>query len=81
MFTVYLGDVPEDVELAAVHLNGQKCKAPFTNESSLTITKVINPNNNHGYTLKVSMFDPVIRQKVKVLKYFVHIHGNFTLLW
>ncbi|XP_033992843.1 uncharacterized protein LOC117488158 [Trematomus bernacchii] len=63
VFTVYLGDVPEDVELAAVHLNGQKCKAPFTNESSLTITKVINPNNNHGYTLKVSMFDPVIRQK------------------
>ncbi|KAF3837097.1 hypothetical protein F7725_004561 [Dissostichus mawsoni] len=84
VFTVYLGDVPEDVELAAVHLNGQKCKAPFTNESSLTITNVIQPNNNHGYTLKVSMFDPVIRQKFSkedaAMQHTLEINYTLTVL-
>ncbi|KAK1890473.1 Zona pellucida sperm-binding protein 4 [Dissostichus eleginoides] len=84
VFTVYLGDVPEDVELAAVHLNGQKCKAPFTNESSLTITKVIQPNNNHGYTLKVSMFAPVIRQKFSkedaAMQHTLEINYTLTVL-
>ncbi|CAJ1086212.1 uncharacterized protein LOC117807238 [Xyrichtys novacula] len=59
-FTVYLGDVPEDVGLAAVHLNGQEFTVPFTNTSSFTITKVVHPNNTHGYTLKVPFDDPVV---------------------
>ncbi|XP_047452861.1 uncharacterized protein LOC125015204 [Mugil cephalus] len=59
MFTVYLGDVPEDVELAAVHVNGQE----LTNASSQYITKVVQPNNTHGYTLKVPFDDPVVIQE------------------
>ncbi|XP_041821643.1 uncharacterized protein LOC121626954 [Chelmon rostratus] len=60
MFTVYLGDVPADVKLAAVHLNEHECTVPFPNASSHTITKVAHPNNTHGYTLKVPFDDPVI---------------------
>ncbi|XP_040887283.1 uncharacterized protein LOC121177134 [Toxotes jaculatrix] len=63
MFTIYLGDVPGDVELTAVHLNGHKCTAPFTNTSGHTITKVVHPNNTHGYTLKVPFDDPVLIQQ------------------
>ncbi|GAA6216320.1 uncharacterized protein LOC108880004 [Lates japonicus] len=63
MFTVYLGDVPDDVELAAVHLNGHKFTVPFTNTSGHTITKVVHPNNTHGYTLKVPFDDPVVLQQ------------------
>lgn len=67
MFVVYLGDVPEDVELAAVHLNEHEFLHPFTNASSQMITKVVHPNNTHGYTLKVPFDDPVVMQQVKNL--------------
>ncbi|XP_056225235.1 uncharacterized protein LOC130164491 isoform X2 [Seriola aureovittata] len=63
VFTIYLGDVPDDVELAAVNLNGHKCTIPFTNTSSHTITKVAHPNNTHGYTLRVPFGDPVVIQQ------------------
>uniref|UniRef100_UPI0037E90762 uncharacterized protein n=1 Tax=Semicossyphus pulcher TaxID=241346 RepID=UPI0037E90762 len=62
-FTVYLGDVPEDVDLAAVHLNGQEFTVPFLNTSSHTLTKVVHPNNTHGYTLKVPFDDAVVIQQ------------------
>ncbi|XP_070786318.1 uncharacterized protein [Enoplosus armatus] len=62
-FAVYLGDVPEDVALAAVHLNGQEFTVPFTNASSHTITEVVHPNNTHGFTLKVPFDDPVVIQQ------------------
>ncbi|KAG7243422.1 hypothetical protein INR49_011879, partial [Caranx melampygus] len=63
VFTVYVGDVPEDVELTAVHLNEQEFILPFANTSSHTITKVVHPNNTHGYTLKVPFDDPVVIQQ------------------
>ncbi|XP_044196859.1 uncharacterized protein LOC122973432 [Thunnus albacares] len=63
MFTIYLGDVPEDVELVAVQLNGHECTLPLTNTSTYTISKVVQPNNTHGYTLKVPFDDPVVIQQ------------------
>ncbi|XP_041635528.1 uncharacterized protein LOC121504631 isoform X2 [Cheilinus undulatus] len=82
MFTVYLGDVPEDVELSAVSLNGEEFTVQFMNTSSHTITKVVNPNNTHGYTLEVPFDDPVIIQQFikeeAVLQYRLDI--NFTLM-
>ncbi|XP_059210796.1 uncharacterized protein LOC131989561 [Centropristis striata] len=59
-FTVYLGDIPDDVALTSVNLNGHECKLPFRNTSGHTITKVVHPNNTHGYTLKVPFDDPVV---------------------
>ncbi|XP_062300451.1 uncharacterized protein LOC134005542 [Scomber scombrus] len=63
MFTVYLGDVPDDVELVAVQLNGHDFALPFTNTSTYTISKVVQPNNTHSYTLKVPFDDPVVIQQ------------------
>ncbi|XP_070711320.1 uncharacterized protein [Pempheris klunzingeri] len=81
-FTVHLGDVPEDVELAAVHLNGQEFAVPFTNTSSCTITKVVHPNNTHCYTLKVPFDDPVVIQQFSkedaAMEHRLHI--NYTLM-
>ncbi|XP_070711321.1 uncharacterized protein [Pempheris klunzingeri] len=81
-FTVRLGDVPEDVELAAVHLNGQEFAVPFTNTSSCTITKVVHPNNTHCYTLKVPFDDPVVIWQLieedAVVQYRLDI--NYTLM-
>ncbi|XP_051284835.1 uncharacterized protein LOC127379373 isoform X2 [Dicentrarchus labrax] len=83
-FTVYLGDLPEDVELAAVHLNGHKYTLPFNNTSSQTITKVVHPNNTHGYTLKVPFDDPVVVQKFcrkhSLLQYKLDINYILSIL-
>ncbi|XP_070786321.1 uncharacterized protein [Enoplosus armatus] len=83
-FAVYLGDVPDDVALAAVHLNGQEFTVPFTNTSSHTITEVVHPNNTHGYTLKVPFDDPVIVQQFSkedaVLQYRLNINYTLTVL-
>ncbi|XP_038587467.1 uncharacterized protein LOC119912373 isoform X2 [Micropterus salmoides] len=83
-FTIYLGDVPEDVELAAVNLNGQEHTVPFTNESSRAITNVVYPNNTHGYTLKVPFDDPDVIQQYSredaVLYYRLDINYTLTVL-
>lgn len=63
-FTVYLGEVPEDIVLVAVHLNGEGYGLPFANQSSHSITKVTYANNTQGYTLKVLFAHPMV-EKVK----------------
>ncbi|XP_071316141.1 uncharacterized protein [Trachinotus anak] len=84
LFTVYLGNIPEDVELAAVQLNGQDFTIPFTNASMHTMTKVVHPNNTHGYTLKVPLDDPVVIQQFSkadaVLQYRLDINYTLTVL-
>ncbi|TDG99756.1 hypothetical protein EPR50_G00197110 [Perca flavescens] len=82
-FTVYLGDVPEDVELAAVHLNGREFTVPFTNTSSHNITGVVSPNHTHGYTLKVPFDDPVVMQELikdAMMQHRLDINYTLTVL-
>ncbi|XP_042368616.1 uncharacterized protein LOC121962426 [Plectropomus leopardus] len=83
-FTVYLGDVPEDVELAAVNLNGHKFSVPLMNTSSHTITEVVHPNSTHGYTLQVAFDDPIIEEQFSkadaVLQYKLDINFTLTVL-
>ncbi|KAA8579353.1 hypothetical protein FQN60_010693, partial [Etheostoma spectabile] len=78
-FTVYLGDVPEDVELVSVTLNGQDFTVPFTNASSHNITEVFIPNNTHGYVLKVPFDDPVVQQLIKDATVQYRLDINYTL--
>lgn len=66
-FTIYLGEVPEDVVLVAVHLNGESYGLPFATQSSHSITKVTYANNTQGYTLKVPFAHPMVEKKVKHL--------------
>lgn len=63
-FTLYLGEVPEDIILVAIHLNGESYGLPFATQSSLSITKVTYANNTQGYTLKVPFAHPMV-EKVK----------------
>uniref|UniRef100_A0A3Q3GVX1 Zona pellucida protein AX 4 n=1 Tax=Labrus bergylta TaxID=56723 RepID=A0A3Q3GVX1_9LABR len=83
-FTVYLGDVPDDVELMAVHLKGQEFPVPFTNDSSLTIAEVFHVNNTHGYTLKVPFDDPLVTRQFSkedaMMQYKVDINYTLTVL-
>ncbi|KAK9523137.1 hypothetical protein VZT92_019554 [Zoarces viviparus] len=82
-FTVYLGDVPEDVELVAVNLNGDKFTVEFMNTRSHGITKVVHPNNTLGYILKVPFDDPVVLLQFSddaVLHYELNINYTLTIL-
>lgn len=63
MFTIYL-EVPKDVQLTSVQLNGQGFQVPFGN-NAFTLTEAINLNNTHSYTLKVPLHDPLVKQQVK----------------
>lgn len=63
-FSVYLGDVPEDVELAALHLNGYEFSMLTSNSSMYTISKVFYFNNTYGYSLTVPFDDPVVIHEV-----------------
>ncbi|KAG7497090.1 hypothetical protein JOB18_031489 [Solea senegalensis] len=84
VFTVYLGDVPEDVALTAVALNGHTFTAPFTNASGYNIAKVVHPNNTHGYTLTVPFDDPVVVQQFSkenaAMKHMLVINYTLTVL-
>ncbi|XP_033466050.2 uncharacterized protein LOC117246301 isoform X2 [Epinephelus lanceolatus] len=84
IFTVYLGVVPEDVELASVNLNGQEFTVPLTNTSSHTITKVVHPNNTYGYTLRVPFDDPVVMQQFSkedaAMQHTLDINYTLTVL-
>ncbi|XP_031697308.1 uncharacterized protein LOC116379493 [Anarrhichthys ocellatus] len=82
-FTVYLGDVPEDMELVAVHLNGDEFAVQFMNTRSHNITKVVHPNNTLGYILKVPFDDPVVLLQFSedaVLHYELNINYTLTIL-
>ncbi|XP_056882140.1 uncharacterized protein LOC130522121 [Takifugu flavidus] len=79
-FLVYLGDIPEDVALVAVSLNGRE----FSLQEIMidfTVTAVAHTNNTHGYTLKVPFDHPVVIQQFSkhdnAMKYTVTI--QFTL--
>ncbi|XP_039996264.1 uncharacterized protein LOC120797064 [Xiphias gladius] len=84
LFTIYLGDLPEDIELAAVQLNEQEFTVPFTNASMHAIAKVVHPNNTHGYTLRIPFDDPVVIHEFSkedaVLQYRLEINYTLTML-
>lgn len=65
VFTAYIGELPEDVVLAAVRLNGEEYVLPFANASSHTITKVTYANKTQGCTLNVPFDHPAVVKKVK----------------
>lgn len=64
MFTIYL-EVPKDVQLTSVQLNGQGFKVPFGNSNAF-ILAVANLNKTQSFTLKVPLRDPVVVQQVLV---------------
>lgn len=80
-FTVYLGDIPEDVELTSVQLNGNLFEVPLRNVSTFSLEKVVHLNDTRGYILKVPFEDAAVIQKVKTVEhsikcFFIYLHFN-----
>lgn len=62
-FTTYLGNIPQDVQLISVELNGHQFQAPFQNDSTFTVAEVVHPNNTKGYTLTVPFYSSLVTQQ------------------
>lgn len=62
-FSVFLGDLPEDVTLAAVSLNGEELVLPLKNASHYTLMEE-SQDDTHGYVLKVPLDAAVVTQQV-----------------
>ncbi|KAK7909816.1 hypothetical protein WMY93_014500 [Mugilogobius chulae] len=63
MFTVYLGNVPDDVELVSLQLEGQEFTPPFVNSSYYTLEIELQPNHTYAYTLKVGFGSPFVLRR------------------
>lgn len=65
VFLVHLADVPEDVVLVAVALNGRQFQLPAGNTSGFAVAEALHGNNTRGYALKVPFDHPAVRRQVK----------------
>ncbi|XP_062305852.1 uncharacterized protein LOC134010031 [Osmerus eperlanus] len=79
VFIVYFGNLPSDVTLVAVNLNGQDFTVPLTQESSFSIARGSLPNGTHAYVLRVPFEDSLSKLYLEegLLQFMLDI--NFTL--
>lgn len=64
-FLLRLADVPEDVVLVAVALNGREFQLQAGNASGFTVAEVLHGNSTRGYALKVPFHHPAVRRQVR----------------
>ncbi|KAJ8008341.1 hypothetical protein DPEC_G00103820 [Dallia pectoralis] len=81
IFTVYLGNITDDVYLVAVKLNGHEYTTQEANANNFNITMVQQQNSTlHGYTLRVPFDDAVVHKMYSTEGYFLYmLYINFTL--
>ncbi|XP_034020919.1 zona pellucida protein AX 4 [Thalassophryne amazonica] len=91
-FNIYIGSIPQDVELAAVELNGKEFTVLFkelsmcTNcsSSSMCTICVAALSNTYSYTLKMPFSDSIVIQKFhrtdEILRYKLDIKYTLVVL-
>ncbi|XP_064184913.1 uncharacterized protein LOC135251419 isoform X2 [Anguilla rostrata] len=60
IFTVRLGNIPYDVDLTAVNLNGEPFTVPEAIQSGYPITNVPHSNGTHACVIRVPIDDPIV---------------------
>uniref|UniRef100_A0A3B3BWL2 Zona pellucida protein AX 4 n=1 Tax=Oryzias melastigma TaxID=30732 RepID=A0A3B3BWL2_ORYME len=84
MFTMFLGNVPDDMELTSIQLNGQQFKLPLPSDSTFMITEEAQPDNTYSYTLKMLFSDPLVVQEFSkehaAMLHQLNINYTLTLL-
>ncbi|KAJ8338202.1 hypothetical protein SKAU_G00371680 [Synaphobranchus kaupii] len=79
-FTVYLGNVPHDVDLTAVNLNGEPLTVTEASKRGYPITHIPHSNGSHAYVIRVPIDDPIVLKMhlgEGVVQFFLEI--NYTL--
>ncbi|KAK7909817.1 hypothetical protein WMY93_014501 [Mugilogobius chulae] len=79
-FTIYFGDLPQDITLTTLELNGQKFVLPLRNDSTFSMTKVVHPNDTHGFVLTVPFYSSLVNQQFTVDNIEFKLDINYTLM-
>ncbi|KAK7171029.1 hypothetical protein R3I94_001054 [Phoxinus phoxinus] len=83
VFTVYLGNIPFDVELVSLELNGQEFSVSAAMQIGCSITRVPQDNNTFAYIVMVP-FDAqfVVKQHIgeSLLEYSLEIKWTLNIL-
>uniref|UniRef100_A0A3Q3XC92 ZP domain-containing protein n=1 Tax=Mola mola TaxID=94237 RepID=A0A3Q3XC92_MOLML len=80
VFSIYLGNIPSDVLLDKVWINGKQLRVSDGAERGFTISPVVHANGSRAYELRLPFEDPIVHQTYLghgVVQYSVDI--NFTL--
>lgn len=67
MFSLYLGNVPADVVLEDVWINGKQLMMSASTEQSYSITPVLHANGSRAYALQLPFEDGVVSWTVRTL--------------
>lgn len=63
MFSVYLGNIPADVILEDVWINGKQLK--MSEKLSSNISPIVHSNGSQAYELRLPFEDPIVQQTVR----------------
>lgn len=64
VFTVFLGNIPFDVELVSVTLNGQELSVLTAMQMGYLITRIPQENDTFAYILQVPFDNAVVKKLV-----------------
>ncbi|MEQ2159122.1 hypothetical protein GOODEAATRI_019290, partial [Goodea atripinnis] len=79
-FTVYLGNIPTNVILEEIWINGQRLLMLGKPQQGLSISPIVHVNGSQAYELQLPFKDPVVQWTNVgggVVQYSIHL--NFTL--
>lgn len=65
MFSIYLGNIPADVFLEEVLINGKQLLVSGEPKLGLSIRPVVHLNGSRGYELQLPFDDPAVRWTVR----------------
>lgn len=66
MFSVYLGNIPADVVLEEVWINGRRMLTAETPDQGFSISPVIHMNGSGAYELQLPFEDPAVDWTVRL---------------
>lgn len=66
MFSLYLGNIPADVILEDVWINGKQLK--MSEKLSYSISPLVHSNGSRAYELRLPFEDPVVQRTVRTVE-------------
>ena len=68
VFTIYLGNIPSDVLLDNVWINGRQLRVSDGSERGFTVSPVVHANGSRAYELRLPFEDPMVHQTVRTVQ-------------
>lgn len=66
VFSIYLGNIPADVVLEDVWINGKKLE--MAEKLSYSISPLVHSNGSRAYQLRLPFEDPIVQRTVRTIE-------------